>query len=354
MERQIGNVTHFNQAYKVNSLTADLTKFKDSPYPALYTGLTLPGDLPPSNLIHEVTSKYGWFFLLNLREELKEAHEQQAKDSRTLYEQNDRLEKQNQLQLDKIAFLVSEASHTKDAREQKEALKEKRKAGRGRRPLRVAITKSEFDTIMSTVQGKGYAASRTRMAFILLYCTGLRVSNLLLLKRYQLEHLLEKQETEIPLIKRGNPRHFISIGTYGARLMAEHKEDVGRLLLNKQADDFVFSAKPVVGEKPRAFRRDSFDKELNSVLHKASAKIGKHIRTHSFRATFITDMIESGVSLHVAKDIIGHKDIKSTHTYIRTTLTQKDVRSIVSRVNKSRSQARVYKKEAQQEGFFAE
>ena len=33
----------------------------------------------------------------------------------------------------------------------------------------------------------------------------------------------------------------------------------------------------------------SLDKEINTVLTKGSEKVGKHIRTHSFRATIITN-----------------------------------------------------------------
>lgn len=82
--------------------------------------------------------------------------------------------------------------------------------------------------------------------------------------------------------------------------------------------------------------RESFDRDLNRVLIQASNLLGKHFRTHSFRTSFITDLLATGVAIHDVKDLIGHRDIKSTYSYNRSSVTQKEARAIMSMVNKSR------------------
>jgi site-specific recombinase XerC len=51
-------------------------------------------------------------------------------------------------------------------------------------------------------------------------------------------------------------------------------------------------------------------------------KIGKHIRSDSFRASFVSNMFESDVPFHTIKEIIGHRNIKSSETTIRSKYTE--------------------------------
>lgn len=57
--------------------------------------------------------------------------------------------------------------------------------------------------------------------------------------------------------------------------------------------------------KNKAMTRESFVSELNVILKEFSNKFGKHIRTHSFTATIITDFLVSTLIKHV-KQLIGH------------------------------------------------
>lgn len=107
--------------------------------------------------------------------------------------------------------------------------------------------------------------------------------------------------------------------------MLEYNADLQLLLANKDPSDLVFTAESKAGGHFKALSREHFDRGMNSVLAEASAIIGKHLRTHSFRATFITDMLQHDVSVHKAREIVGHKDIKSTATYQRCSLKQDEI-----------------------------
>ena len=64
---------------------------------------------------------------------------------------------------------------------------------------------------VNSVKNEHYVPSRKKAALILLYITGLRVSNLLLLKIHNIEDLFEKGSTTIPLIKRGSNKHLLAL-----------------------------------------------------------------------------------------------------------------------------------------------
>lgn len=145
---------------------------------------------------------------------------------------------------EKLSFLVKEAEYTKQEREERISVKLKRQLVR-KLPVRDSLTWEDFETVLGLVKGDGYVACRTRIALILLYYTGLRVSNLLLMKVFHYEELLSNRETTLPLIKKGSQKHFLNIGSDGAAFLSNYKSDMQVLLKNREREDFIFTAIPV-------------------------------------------------------------------------------------------------------------
>lgn len=149
-----------------------------------------------------------------------------------LYEKNRRLEVTNVELQNKLSFLVEEAEQTKQEREDKIGSRLKRQLAR-KLPVRDSLTWNEFEAVLGLVEGDSYVACRTRLALILLYYTGLRVSNLLLMKVFHYQDLITSKETTLPLIKKGSQRHFLNIGSDGAAFLIKHKSDM-KVLFKKQ------------------------------------------------------------------------------------------------------------------------
>ena len=61
---------------------------------------------------------------------------------------------------------------------------------------------------------------------------------------------------------------------------------------------------------------------LKHLLMKLQKETGIHIHAHKFRHTFATKSLESNMNLNTVKDILGHKDIKTTAIYLHTTVKQ--------------------------------
>ena len=69
--------------------------------------------------------------------------------------------------------------------------RQKRKTKHHHRARRDPIIAEIYQQIMNSIQGKGYKFTRLRIACCILVLTGIRVGDLLPLKRYHLKTLLE-------------------------------------------------------------------------------------------------------------------------------------------------------------------
>lgn len=293
-----------------------------------------------AKVIEKHAGSWDKFFLGWKQEQGKQLHDLYELN-RHLLDQSTTTNNQNLSLKKQMDFLVGETQLIKEERELKSALKRKRANAR-KLPIRDAITQAEFDFILGHVTQDSYKASRCRVALILLYYTGLRISNLLVIRIFHMEELWRLRETKLSLIKRGSSRHFTCIGTQGSKILDQYSLDILKLQANKKKDDFLFTAMDQKDCK-KALGRSYFDNEVNMLLKKVSISLGKHIRSHSFRASFVTDMLENNIPINVVKEIVGHSDIKSTSTYQRSTITQNCVRGIIAKVNNSRSKKFVEK-----------
>ena len=115
-------------------------------------------------------------------------------------------------------------------------------------------------------------------------------------------------------------------------------------MANKNRDDFLFTTQTHL-LKP--IDRTSFDHERHNVLIKGSHFFHKHIRTHSFRASIISNFLKS-TPIDVVKEVIHHlrwckhKDIKTTLQYKRGNISEDELKKIFSNLDKDReSQQRI-------------
>jgi|JFJP01.1.fsa_nt_gi hypothetical protein len=120
--------------------------------------------------------------------------------------QNKELLNKNDELLGMNRYLVAQA---KEAEEEKRVILEKRmrRQNAKKQPKRDYISPEECYEIVNQLvfkcQDSRYIIARQRIAFFIMYFTGLRVSNLLVLKRIHLQELINNSHTEILLIKGG-------------------------------------------------------------------------------------------------------------------------------------------------------
>lgn len=224
-----------------------------------------------------------------------------------------------------IHYLSEQAQAAQREKEEKEQRKLKKKQTK-KQEIRQTVSSEEFKVIITLVKGRGNAKPRRRLALVLLFLTGLRLSNLLLFKVAHGNELFEKGNTRIPLIKGGETRYPLRLSAKGKRMLLHFKEDFIQLKREKTADMPLFTANH---ELNKPISRETFDREFNDVLIQASFKFEKHIRTHSFRATIITELLKDN-PIDEVKEVMGHKSISSTLEYKRSRLNTRQVDQMLS------------------------
>ena len=257
--------------------------------------------------------------------------DQAIKDER-LFNNNLELQRKVDLLQQELSYISEQTKIQELDRHKRELNKIKRETAL-KLPLRDVISNEEFVRIIKIEKRKSYSGCRRRLALVLLYLTGLRVSNLLILSLRHVKSLFKEGKMVIPLIKKGNDRHLIELSVKGLSLFQEHEKDFKTLCKDKKLTNYVFTTEFNIN---KAISRESFDRELNSILKKASLDFGKHLRTHSFRATFITDLLKS-TPIDDVKEFIGHRDIETTLTYKRSRLSEEKIKEVLIHLDKTRS-----------------
>ena len=172
---------------------------------------------------------------------------------------------------------------------------------------------------------------------ILLYITGLRISDLLKITKQNMQDLLEHGKTLIDLKKKDNKKYPIIYSKKSCELVRQYTQNFSQLMLGKKDDGFLFTTQTRF-DKP--INRSSFDTEINHILMKAGDKLYKHIRTHSFRASIIKHLLKD-TAIDVVKNIIGHKDINATLQYKKNHSDLIEIEKVLRNLDSQRSRVSI-------------
>lgn len=249
-----------------------------------------------------------------------------------LYEQNRVLITKIEEQSKQIQELIEFQRKLNDKEALRLQLKEKRAKAK-KLPPRDTISSEEFENLIRSLKTIGTKDSRNKVAFTILYLTGLRISNLLIFTVRHLEELIEKKETRILINKNGGVRKIL-VPSEAKKWFHLIEKEIDNLTWGKNKSDFLFANKD---NKP--ISRPFFTKSLNDALKEFAKDSGKEIKSHSFRAAFITDLLEVS-PIQDVQQIIGHGDIRTTQGYNRSYLTSRDAQKAIQTVYKKRYIAR--------------
>ena len=252
------------------------------------------------------------------------------------------------LEIQKQATYLQEAELQRSLEKlQKQAAKNKKKNAQ-KQPVRQTVTADEVQLIIGKcIKAKTpYIRARRAVAIMVLYLTGLRVQNLTNLEAEHILQLEKQGHTEVRLIKGGAQRHPIRLAHKGRKLLQTLQKEIGLITQDKTYNQPAFTTKE---NQTKNINHDVLERELNAILVRASEMLKKHIRTHSFRATLVTDLLTQGVPIQDVKEIVGHQRIESTLRYNRNSLTIKTIDKLIAeryRVNSNQEDYSYRKKKA--------
>lgn len=151
---------------------------------------------------------------------------------------------------------------------------------------------------------------RDRVILVLLYSSGLRVSELCNLKLDDIE--FAEKVLRINAGK-GNKDRIVPLNGGVAQLMKEYI-DKSKILRSKHQSKTLFLNKYGTPLSVRTVQR--IVKKT-----KEQANINKKVTPHVFRHAFATHLIEGGADIRVIQELLGHASLQTTQIYTHVSLT---------------------------------
>ena len=153
---------------------------------------------------------------------------------------------------------------------------------------------------LSTPEG-----ARNRAIVEVLYCSGLRVSELINLRISN----LSLEEGYMKVVGKGNIERYVPIGTDGVKYLSIYLKDIRiHLAIKEGHQNVVF-----LNRNGRQLTRVM----IFTIVKRLSAEVGleKNISPHTFRHTFATHLVEGGADLRAVQEMLGHESITTTEIY---------------------------------------
>jgi integrase/recombinase XerD len=180
-------------------------------------------------------------------------------------------------------------------------------AGQGRRRRLEAdlLTRPEIDAVVDQCPRESWIGLRNRTLIIVLWRTGLRISE-----------ALELREKDVDLIER---RLVVQRGKGGKRrvLGIDHgTRDALEEWLNRRVQVAPPDGAPLFCTRRGAPIDASYIRRLLPRLALA-AGVHKRVHAHGLRHAFATELQAEGAPLSMIRDLLGHSSLATTDTYLR-------------------------------------
>jgi integrase/recombinase XerD len=183
------------------------------------------------------------------------------------------------------------------------------------RHLPGVLTVEEVERIIDSASGDDPAALRDRAMLEVAYSCGLRVSELVALRRRS----LDLEAGILRVIGKGGKERFVPVGDrardalksylFHGRSCIRGRDKSGTVRpLPDEAKDVLF-----LNRHGRPLTRYGFWAILQTYLRRCGVEA--EVTPHTFRHTFATHLIEGGADLRVVQELLGHVSISTTEIY---------------------------------------
>ncbi len=184
-----------------------------------------------------------------------------------------------------------------------------------RKSLPDFLTMEEVDMLFNSISEDDYYELRDKAIFELLYSCGLRITEAIGLKFYNIDF----ENKIIKVTGKGDKERLVPMGAQALRLLQLYLKKSRTEILGSRESDYLF-----ISKKGSMLNRKSVWRLLKGYV--ARTEIRKNITPHTLRHSFATHMIENGADLRSVQELLGHIDISTTQIY--THLAQKKLQKI--------------------------
>lgn len=175
----------------------------------------------------------------------------------------------------------------------------------------------EVEAILNSCDLTTPAGRRDRIMVVLLYNTGVRVTELLSLKISDIS-INQKATSTVQVLGKGRKNRIVPLWKTTAAFMAEFIRETA-----KKGDDYLFTANSgqQLSRSGAKYRLDCLIKS-SSIACKSLKR--KKVTPHTFRHTTAMHLLQAGVDLSTIAIWLGHESIETTHKYMTADLHLKE------------------------------
>ena len=144
---------------------------------------------------------------------------------------------------------------------------------------------------------------RNKAMLELMYATGIRVSECVNLKVFD----LDMENSLIRVMGKGSKERVIPVGEYAIYYVDKYLNVRSQMLKKKNTDALFLNNH---GDK---MTRQGFFKILKKILHDKG--LNEEVSPHTLRHSFATHLLNRGADLRSIQEMLGHADISTTKIY---------------------------------------
>ena len=166
------------------------------------------------------------------------------------------------------------------------------------------LTESQVEALLAAPDVSTPLGLRDRTMLELMYASGLRVSELVLLKSIE----VGMNEGVLRITGKGSKTRLVPFGEEARMWIERYLKQARAAILHGQIDDALF-----VTGRGGAMTRQMFWTLIRK--HALKADINAPLSPHSLRHAFATHLLNHGADLRVVQLLLGHSDISTTQIY---------------------------------------
>ncbi len=166
------------------------------------------------------------------------------------------------------------------------------------------LSEKQVDELLAALDAETPLGLRDRAMLELMYASGLRVSELVTLKTFN----VSMSEGVLRVLGKGSKERLVPFGDEAHAWLVRYLADARGAILDGQASEALF-----VTARGGAMTRQMFWKLIKA--HAVKAGIDAPLSPHTLRHAFATHLLNHGADLRVVQLLLGHSDISTTQIY---------------------------------------
>lgn len=172
-----------------------------------------------------------------------------------------------------------------------------------KKTLPTVLSTEEVSRLLDITVTDAYSA-RNKAMLELMYATGLRVSELIALKKQDINF----EDAVLKTMGKGSKERILPIGDYALEALHLYLDGYRDELMKKKVTDFLF-----LNNHGTPITRQGFFKMIKKLAKEKN--ITTPFSPHTLRHSFATHLLDCGADLRSIQELLGHSDISTTQIY---------------------------------------